>query len=518
MQWSGRPLAMMCLLMALLQAAVLYTTFGVALGDIPDEGTIALQALRVAQGQIPHRDYFLQTPLASDVWVGLWFRLFGSSLESLRAYFFLEMALMAALIELLSTRLLPRRWSEIPALWFLCHYPFGWYIASARWDGAFWILAALVSLRDTRWRLVTGVLVGLAALTQHTAGAAAFAAVTVAVTAQAGPWKSKLQELRWFAWGVVLVWFPFVLFLFAYDSVSLFFYDTIFFNLTSYAQAHRMSIQWWLLLDNFRAALAVYQNSGDLLTFFLLLGYAIVDLGTFGLWFPLTAVGTARALFLRDCDQLALALTLAFLTLLELVRPNHYHFNFHSPLVVILWVVLARAGRGPGKLALALLSVGHVLVLAGHLQSSQFCNQVVGMPKGVLHLRGPERAEALREIVRVNHQIPPQEKLFVFPDDPLLQWLLGRPPVTREVAAFPCFYTYDQFQAIRQALKEEGVENLLYVPMNFDFRAYPGISEAQHHREETWLLLYLTQGYHPYRKVAGLTFYRRDGLADPGKP
>lgn len=492
--------------MAVLQAMVLSSTFCIALNDVPDEGTVALQALRVLQGQLGHRDYFIQTPLSGDYWVAAWFSVFGSSLESLRLYFITEMALLVACLQWTSAQLLRRGWSELPALAFLCNAPFCWYIASPRWDACLWIMLALSQVNSGRRWWLTGAGVGLAALTQHPAGAAACAGIGLAMLLQPKP---TWQEIRLFAGGVLLFWFPYVLFLASQGLVSNFLYDTIFFNLTNYVSP--VPYDWRAFGDNFRASWGLFAH-GEFWPGLLTLGYACTDVSTYGCWFLTILLGLALALRERRVLPLAITLTLLFLTLLEIMRPNRYHFNFHLPLVLMVMAYIgSRCGRlGVG--AAVVFLAAHALVLLGHRTSNASHNQPVSLPNGTLYLRSPGRAEALRRIAEVNASIPAREKMFVFPDDPSVQWLLGRGPTTREVAAAVCFYTFTQFQAIRQSLDEEKVENLLFIPLAFSPDSYPAVTARQFQEQQEWLVEYFTTNYTLTTSVVGVSFYRRKVL------
>lgn len=509
-QWSWRYQLGISLLLALVQMLVLLTTFGVALGNCPDEGTIALQAIRVTQGQLAHRDYFLQTPIGGDIWVGAWFSLFGDSLESLRSYFLAEMMLMVCTIHFLSCRLLGRGWSELPALLFLCHSPFCWFIPSPRWDAALFLLLAISS---QRLALLAGFWVALAALTLHPAGAAGAMGMAGAL-ALTRDW----ARLRHFLWGILAIWFPYILFLTYHNLVSTFLYDTLYFNLTRYVATQKSSLAWSQIGANLSAGWVVLGEVRDFpsfLRFVAVSGYGFIDLVTYGFWFPLAVIGPIVALKVRNPIAMGASFTLAFLTLLELVRPNRYHFQFHAALLLIVLVWLAsKLGRG-GRAFLGLVLLAHLGVLGGHLRSNLASNLPVGTARGTLYVSSPTTAAILKEFMAINRSLPVNEKMFVFTDNPMLQWLFGRGPVTREVVAFPLFYSYDQYAAIRRDLDREGVENLVFCPMNYDAQAFPEISMSEAYAVEAWLRRYFTEGYRVYREVAGVTFYRRLDLPDP---
>ncbi|MFN8610497.1 MAG: hypothetical protein U0931_23360 [Vulcanimicrobiota bacterium] len=506
--WRGRPLLALCLAMAFLQLLALYPTFCVALGSIPDEGVVALQAMNVMLGKVPHRDYFILTPISSDYWVAAWFCIFGNSLESLRAYFFTEMALSVACLQWVSARIFPKGWSELPPLFFLCTGPYGWMIASPRWDAMFFLLLALVCLD---WPMLSGVMVGLAALTQHPAGAAGCAGISLALALKTpGGLATKYKAVRTFWLGILLLWFPFLLYLTSQDLVTAFFSDTIYFTLNTYAAAHKVGFDWNGMVSGLWAGLHTLR-AGDVYTGFILLAYAIVDISTYGTWFALALLAPVWGLRSGKLPA-AMGLSLTFLTLLEYVRPNRYHFGFHRPFVLLALVALVRlAARGRRGLAVVLL-ICHALVAVAFIRSNLGSDIPVALPKGTLYVRDPERSEAMRSIAEVNASIAPGEKIFFFPDEPLLQWLLGRGPATRDVAAFPQYYPFAHFVQTRLDLKNEGVENLCYVPMTMDFSAYPGLSPEAHAREEKWLVGFLSEGYRVSRRVAGLTFFRRKDL------
>lgn len=499
--WSGRSLLKLCLAMAFLQLLSLSSTFGIALGGIPDEGTVALQAMRVVSGQLGHRDYFIQTPISGDYWVGAWFWLFGSSLESLRAYFLLEMCLLCATIQYFSARLLPKYWSEAPALFFLCQAPLSWYIASPRWDAIFFAVLALIFTDQKRFGLA-GVLVGLSALTHHPIGAMLFFGINCALLLSGQNWPT----IRSLLGGVMSLWVPYLFILQYNGALDTFLQDVLFFNLTQYAApAH---FDWSTFSANFTAARGSLGHE-PALTSLILLGYAWFDLWSYGAWIPLAVLSLLNAPRKRHQRIAALALAFVFCSLIEFLRPNRYHFNFLAPLFNLLFVYWLRQKPKPGAPILAVTVVAYLLVLVGHTLSNQRSNLPVAFPNGVLYVDSPAKREAFIQIIQTNATIPAGEKVFFFPDEPYLQWLLGRGPATREVGVPPCFFTHSQIQGVLHSLATEPVNYLAHAALEFNAEAHPEISRRYYELEEQNNLRQLTKDYQVWAVSAGVTFYKR---------
>jgi hypothetical protein len=150
---------------------------------LQDEGTIAYQALRVAEGDLPYADFQTAYTPAGYYLHALIFRLAGPSLAVLRVTAALGCAITAALLFLASRQVLPLGYALLPAiLWVLFEdqESLGYVVHTmaypARYVSTLWaasLCLALSHARRPRRRLVVGLGLVTAAIIslKHTAGA-----------------------------------------------------------------------------------------------------------------------------------------------------------------------------------------------------------------------------------------------------------------------------------------------------------------------------------------------------------
>jgi predicted membrane-bound mannosyltransferase len=129
-----------------------------------DEGTFLTGAVRVAEGQIPFRDFFEAPGPGSFYWLALFFKLFGTSFLTARISLALTTVCTALLMYFL-TRRLTNRYSVMPAIFFLAT-SFGpvWPAVSHHHDSDLFALLSFTALlywiETRRWflLLIAGVL------------------------------------------------------------------------------------------------------------------------------------------------------------------------------------------------------------------------------------------------------------------------------------------------------------------------------------------------------------------------
>ncbi len=171
---------------------------------IYDEGLVLTAAMRVAAGQIPHRDFYANYGPADFYAIAALFRLFGQSLLIERLYsLFVEASLVVSTYAILSSycRRSTAFWTSIAVLLWL----FGIGATSgsplipallANMLGCALVLPVL-SGATPRWRIfLAGAISGIGALFRYDTGVALFCiqTLTIAIAAVVGRDRSKLRE------------------------------------------------------------------------------------------------------------------------------------------------------------------------------------------------------------------------------------------------------------------------------------------------------------------------------------
>lgn len=142
--------------------------------DLRDEGFLAYGAVRVLEGQIPNRDFVSLQPPLSFYTVALVFKLFGTSLQSLRAFGLSIYGSLALAVYLLSRHLTGRTAALMAAM--LATFfgmPFFDFVPFAVWQGTLaCAVSALCMLRAARhrrlhWAFLAGITTAFTALLRH---------------------------------------------------------------------------------------------------------------------------------------------------------------------------------------------------------------------------------------------------------------------------------------------------------------------------------------------------------------
>ncbi len=165
-----------CLAIIILGLAIALPRFcnGIDLGD---EGFLAYGAVRVMEGQIPNRDFFSLQPPLSFYTMATVFKLFGTSLTTLRTLGLCIYLLIPLLIYALSqqvTRPMIALAVAVPAL--VLGMPFFDFVPLAVWHGvlttlvAAFLFAQAVNTSRRSWGFTAGVATALTILLRHDQG------------------------------------------------------------------------------------------------------------------------------------------------------------------------------------------------------------------------------------------------------------------------------------------------------------------------------------------------------------
>jgi hypothetical protein len=241
--------------------------------DFYDEGLILVGAMRVAAGQVPHRDFYANYGPGQFYTLAWLFDLFGRSILVERIY---DLALRAAIVTVTYgiTAAYCRRWIAICTTIVCGFWLFSAGLPSIAYPIIPILLLTLVGSRlllpifrgEVRtWRmLAAGALAGLVALFRYDVGFALAFVHFCTITTAAFLWKRKEDGFRvWkrsgllpYLVGVIFVFLPPALLYLAIAPIHPFLHDIILYPTKYYARARRLPFPGvrWRSLEN----MAVY--------------------------------------------------------------------------------------------------------------------------------------------------------------------------------------------------------------------------------------------------------------------
>jgi hypothetical protein len=219
--------------------------------DLGDEGLLAYGAERVMEGQVPNRDFVsLQPPLSFYV-AATTFRLFGTSLISLRMLGVAIYVLMPILLYALA-RTLNGRWLSLAAALpgMVLGISFAHFVPVAVWQGVIVCMAATLLLllatdRPGRWQYLAfpaGLFTGSAMFLRQDQGfymlvslAVYLIALKLAQRQDLAPRNLKLPVMLWLG-GIAAVVIPLGVYWVCVGAVSEMFRQLVLFPLTTYSK------------------------------------------------------------------------------------------------------------------------------------------------------------------------------------------------------------------------------------------------------------------------------------------
>ena len=521
--------------MVLLQALLVYPSTSCLLDSLQDEGAIAGAASRVLSGQAPFRDFVSRMMPGSYYTVGIWMAIFGQTIAALRGYFLLEACLLAGLVQLLSCRILPPRWSELPALLFMATGVQFFPLASFHWDASIASLAAILVLWGqpgaasaqitARRDVMAGILCGASVLFLQTKGLATCLGCGLSLLLARRP---ALPALGRLVAGAAIPGLPFVAYLLGSGSWGPFWAQTLGITKGNYALYQKVSfstdVVWSQLGGMVEGTRTLpFPPSGAQL-WWLARGwsFALVDLVKYAGYYPVLLLVLAylarrwwterENLSSAERHLLALSLVLGTASLFDLVRANRYRLVLQTPLwsvlLAFLLCLLYRRWRRPGlTLAISIAAVFAVHGLDNALGWTGY-RYPVRTPRGVLFASHPAiaaRAQATMDVVQ--QATRPGDPLVGFPDVPLFVWLTGHPNPTHLDELFPVLTPRPDLEEAVRAVAATRPPLLLFFPLDPNLGGdYPALPATLMAQEQEWLRSSLTKGYASHQGP-GFLFY-----------
>jgi hypothetical protein len=506
-----------------------------------DEGIVLQGAQRILQGQVLYRDFFSFFTPGSYYWIALLFKIFGSSILVGRAALVVYGGVFSVLTYLLSRRVCSR-WSALLAAFLvtiIC-LPFR-FLVIHNWDSTLWayltVYCAVRFLEEPHWGWAAGVgsFTALTCLFEQSKGAGLVLGLTIGFAALilSNRCAGQFDRARIAALALGFIW-PFLL-TFAYFSTQHSLYQMLagwMWPLHHYAGANTLPYGYLVLSTPNREAL--FEGPWTWRLFILLVtgpclivpALPAVALGVFV--HKITQIWQRKPLSAKSGYYTLVSAILVglLLGLLATRRPDFTHILYLAPLLclVLAWAVDGQDWRWQSLKFLTPFLVLFVLFsftafglssLWGPLQA----HYTLKTQRGVLKTTVPDTV-----LQYVQAYVPPGEKIFVYPYEPLYYYLTATFSPTRYEYLQPGMHSADQFQeAIRQVAADHTRVVLFELAFNekipWNFPSTPVGVLAQRDPVADYILA----NYKPCRGVTSSTSWRfvcmvRKDLTCPDRP
>ncbi len=445
-----------------------------------DEGIVLQGAQCIRDGKVLYRDFFSFLTPGSFYGMALLFKIFGSSILVGRTLLLVYGGLFSTLTYLLARRVCSR-WSAILSAYLvlitcLPHR----FLVLHNWDST---LAAYLALYCAVWALqahhwiwpfVSGCFVALTFLSEQSKGAGLMAGLLVALlivrqTYPRGLSSNRLYLISLFCgltWPILLT----VAYFASRYSLSQMWADWIW-PLQNYSAANRlpygyvvMSGESWTTfyadLSWARRLLVILLTSPYFLVPvlpFLALGYLAFH--SRELWRKKQWIKASSYYVLVSATSLGLVLS-TWLT----GRPDFTHLIYVGPplFLILAWIVEARGFRSSLLGKLQQLVAVYLLVFFTAFGMVLFwkpmnAHQILRTRRGCLRASGPDPV-----VEFVQKHVPPGEKIFVYPYQPLYYFLTATVSPTRYVYLQPGMHTFAQFKEAVTQVAADHTRAVLY--------------------------------------------------------
>jgi hypothetical protein len=471
--------------------------------DWQDEGLLAYGAVRVAEGQVPNRDFVtLQPPLSFYVAAGL-FKLIGTSLGSLRILGLLIHILLPLLIYIIGRNLMNRRSSMVAALpATIIGMPYFGFVPLAVWQG---ITASLIAgvlylkavLKQRRsLAFFAGIVTTLSVCLRHDQGlylAVSIAVLTIALS-RAGDLQMATSELKpivtMWLFGAGIVAITLTLFWHTQQALPAMFKQLVVFPITTY---------WKTSSHPFQKLNAQLPLSLNAMTLLYYLAPAVAILAS--TWIICRIIHTrfySREAFLTFLVTWSL---LFYCQVLTRSDPVHLLITF-PPLFILLaycWgIVVANFGTKrvikiitsliAGAVAICFLCFISPVVLPNLTKM----NERLSLPRGGVRIEyGTFTTDFIR---RLQDYVPRDRPILALPYQPMFYFLCERRNPTRWNYLWPGDQTIDDYNMFVEQLKNDPPVVVL-------------VNNENQTRDLPFILDYLHREYRHVQDVSSVAIY-----------
>ena len=395
---------------------------------VGDEGTLIYDAVRVAQGQIPYRDFFEVMGPGTFYWVALSFKIFGITWQATRIALYVT-SVATALMMFFLTRRLRTGFDIFPAI-FLMATSFGHIWPAISHHGVSNLLAllsfaAFVIWLDKCWPALLVAAGALAALTTcvlQPKGILLFLAFLVLLTLLCRKEAGFASYVFCLAAGYVAIAVFILLFFWTAGGLHDYVYANFIWPLTRYGNVNSVpyglgigEFYWKPWVQSFSAALS--PALGYLVAGIFIIPFLIV--AAFPILLPTIALCNKSRAFSRALLPYWIAGWALWLS--EVHRKDITRLVYGSPLLIILLIyLLSRLKRSSARIALtpitlsviALAAFNGCLTLAAHVK--------INTVRGELRMF---KKDPLLEFLTTH--VTPGEEMFVYSYSPIYYFLSG---------------------------------------------------------------------------------------------
>ncbi len=447
-----------------------------------DEGIVLQGAQRILQGEVLYRDFFSFLTPGSYYWMAILFRVFGSSLLVGRTVLLIYGGLFSVLTYLLARRLCSR-WSSILAAYLLLVVclPLR-FLTLHNWDSTFWALLALycavwlLQAPHWAWAFGTGSFMALTFLFEQSKGTGIVFGLCLGflIATRNQRCRNFLTPQHIMSLVGGLTW-PFLLTVGYFASQHSFsqMLGGWFWPLRHYSVVNRMPYGYINLPPE--AWEAFYGSASWIRRMFFVLvtspmfivpalpvlALGIMTYHAIGIWRK-KEQGMASSYYVLVCAGV-LGLVLSAVAT---GRPEHTHLMHLAPpfFVVLAWIVEGRGFRSPlltkvQPLVVVCLLVSFTAVGMILIWNPLNAHQILKTRRGLLR---SSYSDPVLEYVEAH--VPPGEKMFVYPYQPLYNFLTATLSPTRYEYFQPGMHTSSQFQEAITQVNNDRTRTILYDP------------------------------------------------------
>jgi hypothetical protein len=439
---------------------------------IGDEGSIVYGAQRVAEGEIPYRDFFEVMGPGAFYWMALWFKVLGISWLTSRAVILMTALGSAWAIYYATSRHCRRSFALFPAaVYTLLTVPL-WPGASHHFDSNMWVLLAVAAsiARDRNDRIdrgaamLAGVLAAVGATIMPQKGVLVLAALTLSAVLEDLPrhgWRRALARVSWMIGPFAAVGLTVLLFFWSQNALTDLLYANVTWPAAQYRSVNGVPYAYGITQFYLPMIGAILQ---------VILPFHIATMASVAAAIPIVFVAGlpfivgGQALYRitagQSSDASVNAVPLSYwcasiaLFASECHRADMVHLSYGSPLLL----VVATIGLDRGGFWLALVtrrtlvcSVALVAVLLALFATSRTVTEETR--RG--HVRTGQHDEALEFLQKA---IRPGEPVFIYPYYPMYYFLANVRNPTRYSILMYHINTLEQFDEVIQALESRRVE------------------------------------------------------------
>ncbi len=439
-----------------------------------DEGIYLANALRLAHGDLPYRDFFYYLPPGTPLIHAAALRIFGEKLWAARVPLAIDIGILTASVFWLTSRLSSLRAGFVTAFCFLAFETaeHDRLVADHRWDSSAWATLAIVltaSLIDSPSRRRAFLAGAVAALAGWITTPIAIVGLAIFLTACA------LRSLRaiaiWIAAGAVACSAAFFAWLAAHQDLRAF-YEAIVWPMSHYASANRTPYGW--VIGGY-ANLFQGVTGGELAVVVVFLIFI-----TLPATLPIVDVIAWPIRLRRRVEPLIVLLLVSMLALIvsTLPRPDLIHLMYISPVAYALAVALiVRALPGRVMMIAAICSALMATVDYSIAVTRRITEPSIETRLGTI--RGTDGDLSVLRLV--TDHVHPGDTFFAFPYWPNFYLFAGARNPTRFAYMQPGMFSADDERTALAELQRDPPHWILYVdtPPESFLRIWPGSDPAR---------------------------------------